>query len=165
MCKTKVDIDFTPLYDFIASTDRKESSLITILHMVQDTYGYIPDEAQYIIAKELNIPTSQVYGVVTFYSYFTDHPSGKYQISVCMGTACYVKGAQAVLDALESELGIKYGQTTEDLMFSIAQTRCLGDCSNAPVLTVNEELIPHVTADEIPALIEKYREIEKNAYV
>ncbi len=165
MSETQSCIDFTKLREFIPTTDRTESSLITILHMIQDTYGYIPKEAQYIVADELNIPTSQVFGVVTFYSYFTDHPKGKYQISVCLGTACYVKGAQDVLEALESELGIKFGQTTEDMLFSIAQTRCLGDCSNAPVIMVNDELLLKVTADEVPAIIEKYREIETNANV
>ena len=117
----------------------------------------------YIIAKELEIPTSQVYGVVSFYSYFTENPKGKYQISVCMGTACYVKGGQAVLEAFEKELGIKFGETTEDLLFSISQTRCLGDCASAPVIMVNDQLLAKVTADEVPAIIEKYREIEKNA--
>lgn len=165
MCETIQSIDFSELQDFIATTDRQESSLITILHMVQDTYGYIPQEAQYIIAKELRIPTSKVYGVVTFYSYFTEIPKGKYQISVCLGTACYVKGAQDVLEAFEEELGIKYGQTTKDLLFSIAQTRCLGDCAAAPVIMVNDELIPKVHATEVPAIIEKYREIENNANV
>lgn len=163
MQKTLANLDFSALEDFIATTDRQESSLITILHMVQDTYGYIPREAQYIIAKELEIPTSQVYGVVSFYSYFTENPKGKYQISVCMGTACYVKGGQAVLEAFEKELGIKFGETTEDLLFSISQTRCLGDCASAPVIMVNDQLLAKVTADEVPAIIEKYREIEKNA--
>lgn len=165
MCEHSSGFDFTELLKFIDGTDRQESSLITILHMVQDTYGYIPKEAQYLIAKELKIPTSQVYGVVSFYSYFTDHPKGKYQVSVCLGTACYVKGAGAVLEAFENELDIKFGQTTEDLLFSISQTRCLGDCASAPVIMVNEELIPKVTADEVPAIIEKYREIEQNANV
>lgn len=163
MCEIKESLDFSELKKFIASTDRQESSLITILHMVQDTYGYIPQEAQYVIAKELRIPTSQVYGVVSFYSYFTEHPKGKYQISVCLGTACYVKGAQDVLEAFENELDIKFGQTTDDLLFSISQTRCLGDCAAAPVIMVNEELLPKVDATEVPAIIAKYREIEKDA--
>jgi NADH-quinone oxidoreductase subunit E len=165
MKDTLIDLDFSELKAFIATTDRQESSLITILHMVQDTYGYIPREAQYIIANELKIPTSQVYGVVSFYSYFTENPKGKYQISVCLGTACYVKGAQDVLEAFEEELGIKYGETTEDLLFSISQTRCLGDCAAAPVIMINDEVIPKVHADEVPAIIEKYRGIENNANI
>lgn len=163
MCEEKSGMDLSELEAFIATTDRQESSLITILHMVQDTYGYIPQEAQYLIARELRIPTSRVYGVVSFYSYFTQIPKGKYQISVCLGTACYVKGAQAVLEAFEEELKIKHGQTTEDLMFSIAQTRCLGDCAAAPVIMINDEIIPKVTADEVPAIIAKYREEAGNA--
>lgn len=158
MCEVKNSMDLSELEAFIATTDRQESSLITILHMVQDTYGYIPKEAQYLIARELGIPTSRVYGVVSFYSYFTQIPKGKYQISVCLGTACYVKGAQAVLEAFEKELNIKHGQTTDDLMFSIAQTRCLGDCASAPVIMINDEVIRKVTADEVPAIIAKYRE-------
>lgn len=100
--------------------------------------------------------------MVTFYSYFLEKPRGKYQISVCLGTACYVKGAQDVLSTLEEELGIKYGETTSDLMFSIAQTRCLGDCSNAPVMMVNDELYGNVIPAEIPAIIDKYREEVRN---
>lgn len=163
MSDIKLEHDFAPLYEFIEQTDKEESSLITILHWVQDHYGYIPREAQYIIARQLRIATSQVYGVVSFYSYFTEIPKGKYQISVCLGTACYVKGAQEVLEAFEEELGISYGETTDDLVFSIAQTRCLGDCAAAPVVMVNEKILPKVNASEVPAIIESYREREQNA--
>lgn len=163
MCDGCGGINLDLLDQYLETCSKDESELIMILHFVQDTYGYIPKEAQFKIAMALNIPTSKVYGVVTFYSYFTDHPKGKYQISVCLGTACYVKGAQQVLEALEEELGIKFGQTTPDMQFSIAQTRCLGDCSNAPVIMVNEQLFPHVSADEVPAIIEKFREVTVNA--
>lgn len=157
-----MQIDFKPLKNIIDELGAKESSLISILHKTQDLYGYIPREAQGFIAKELGIPASKVYGVVSFYSYFVDKPKGKYQISVCLGTACYVKGAADVLKRIEEELGIKFGETTEDLQFSIAQTRCLGDCSNAPVLMINQELFGKVHPDEVPLILEKYRNKEES---
>lgn len=157
-----MQIDFKPLKNIIDELGAKESSLISILHKTQDHYGYIPREAQGFIAKELGIPASKVYGVVSFYSYFVDKPKGKYQISVCLGTACYVKGAADVLKRIEEELGIKFGETTEDLQFSIAQTRCLGDCSNAPVLMINQELFGKVHPDEVPLILEKYRNKEES---
>lgn len=157
-CSTCTGENFLALQDIINEVGNEESSLITILHKTQDLYGYIPREAQGYIAKQLNIPASQVYGVVSFYSYFVDKPKGKYQISVCLGTACYVKGALDVLTRLEKELGIKFGETTPDLQFSIAQTRCLGDCSNAPVIMINDELFGKVSPDEVPLILNKYRE-------
>lgn len=159
MCNLKNHLDFSKLQDIIDETGTDESCLITILHKTQDLYGYIPREAQGYIAGKLNIPASKVYGVVSFYSYFVDKPKGKYQISVCLGTACYVKGAADVLARLEKELGIKFGETTDDLKFSIAQTRCLGDCSNAPVLMINDELFGKVSPDEVPLILNKYKEV------
>ena len=152
--------DFNAIKDIIDQIGREESSLISILHKTQEYYGYIPRESQAFIAKELGIPASKVYGVVSFYSYFVDKPKGKYQISLCLGTACYVKGAADVLARLEEELGINFGETTEDLKFSIAQTRCLGDCSNAPVLMINEEIYGKVSPDEIPIILQKYKDME-----
>lgn len=156
-----MQIDFEPLKQIIDELGAQESSLISILHKTQDLYGYIPREAQGFIAKELGIPASKVYGVVSFYSYFVDKPKGKYQISVCLGTACYVKGAADVLKRIEDELGIKFGETTEDLQFSIAQTRCLGDCSAAPVIMINQELFGKVHPDEVPLILAKYKNKEE----
>ncbi len=156
-----MQMDFEPLKKIIDELGAQESSLISILHKTQDLYGYIPREAQGFIAKQLGIPASKVYGVVSFYSYFVDKPKGKYQISVCLGTACYVKGAADVLKRIEDELGIKFGETTQDLQFSIAQTRCLGDCSNAPVIMINQELFGKVHPDEVPLLLERYRNKEE----
>ncbi|MDD6920182.1 MAG: NADH-quinone oxidoreductase subunit NuoE [Eubacteriales bacterium] len=158
MCNIKGGIDFSGLQQIIDKSDKKESSLIMILHETQNLYGYIPREAQGYIAQQLSIPASKVYGVVSFYSYFVDKPKGKYQVSVCMGTACYVKGAEDVLKRLEEELGIAFGETTEDLKFSIAQTRCLGDCSKAPVIMINDETYGMVTPDEVPLILNKYKE-------
>lgn len=159
MCKAKIKNDFSELKRIIDDIGYEEASLISILHRTQEHYGYIPREAQGFIAHELGIPASRVYGVVSFYSYFVEKPKGKYQISVCLGTACYVKGAADVLARLESELGIKFGETTPDLKFSIAQTRCLGDCSNAPVLMINNKLYSKVSPDEIPLILESYKEV------
>ncbi len=160
MCSTAVEHDFTKLQQIIDEIGHEESALISILHKTQEHYGYIPRDAQGYIARELGIPASKVYGVVSFYAYFVEKPKGKYQISVCLGTACYVKGAADVLARLESELGIKFGETTPDLKFSIAQTRCLGDCSNAPVLMINNKLYSKVSPDEIPSILEHYKEVE-----
>lgn len=153
-----------PLYDnlisFMKTKERVESSLIAILHHCQHTFGYIPQDAMSLAALYLNLPISKVYGVVTFYSFFTEVPKGKYAISVCLGTACYVKGAQQILGALEDELKIKVGETTEDKLFSIVETRCLGDCANAPIVMVNEEQYGHMDPDKIRKLVQKYRKEE-----
>ncbi|MDO5100338.1 MAG: NADH-quinone oxidoreductase subunit NuoE [Eubacteriales bacterium] len=158
MCMSNKGFDEAAVMKIIEETGRTESALIQILHRTQDLYGYIPREAQGFIAKQLGISAAKVYGVVSFYSYFVDKPKGKYQISVCLGTACYVKGAADVLKRLEEELGIHFGETTPDLKFSIAQTRCLGDCSNAPVIMINDTLFGKVTPDEVPLILAQYKE-------
>lgn len=160
MCVANKGFDEAVLMEIIERIGGTESSLIQILHQTQERFGYIPRDAQGFIAKQLGIPAAKVYGVVSFYSYFVDKPKGKYQISVCLGTACYVKGAAEVLKRLEEELGIHFGETTPDLRFSIAQTRCLGDCSNAPVLMINDTLYGKVTSDEVPLILSKYKEEE-----
>ena len=114
-----------------------KDNLIQILNEIQDEYGYIPELAQNKISEFLKIPMAEIYGVITFYSRFTLEPKGKYTISVCLGTACYVKGSQKILDRLQERLTIEPGQTTEDGMFSIDKTRCVGACGLAPVFTVN----------------------------
>ena len=131
--------------------------LINILHGVQDTLGYLPKEVQELIALELGISAARVYGVVSFYSFFTMKPKGKYPISVCMGTACYVKGSRKVLDKLEEVLGIQAGHTTPDGLFTLNATRCLGACGLAPVMMINEDVYGRLTPDEIPGIIAKYR--------
>ena len=131
--------------------------LINILRGVQDTLGYLPKEVQELIALQIGVPASRVYGVVTFYSFFTMKPKGKYPISVCMGTACYVKGSRKVLDKLEEVLGIQAGHTTPDGLFTLNATRCLGACGLAPVMMINEDVYGRLTPDEIPGIIAKYR--------
>ncbi|PKK39542.1 NAD-reducing hydrogenase subunit HoxE [Clostridiaceae bacterium JG1575] len=151
---------YQELRDFIKGKPKNESSLISILHKTQNLFGYCPQEAQELIAKELALPVSRVFGVVTFYSYFTLKPRGKYNISICLGTACYVKGAQQLVAACSKELGIENGETTKDLLFSMAPTRCLGDCSKAPVVMINDQLHGEVTEKELVRILQDLRKKE-----
>lgn len=132
---------------------RGEEALIEILHKIQDFYGYIPREEVDKIARELSIPISKIYGVNTFYSSFDLNPKGKYQISVCLGTACYVKGAQNILDEFSKILNIKTGETTEDLRFSIINARCLGECADAPVVAINDKIYRKVTVQDVHKIL------------
>lgn len=131
--------------------------LITILNEVQEKYGYIPAIAQAEIAEYLNIPLAEVYGVITFYSRFTLEPKGKYNISVCMGTACFVKGAKEILERAKESLGIDEGKTTEDGLFSLDETRCVGACGLAPVFTVNNEVYGKATVKKFDEVLEEIK--------
>ncbi|WP_242848702.1 NADH-quinone oxidoreductase subunit NuoE [Neofamilia massiliensis] len=137
--------------------DKDDSDLIEILHLVQNTYGYIPEDMITLISKTLDIPPSRIYGVITFYSRFSLVPTGKYSISVCMGTACYVKGAGDILDEVKKELGINSGETTEDGLFSIVETRCIGACGLAPVVTVNGEVHGRLKKGDMTKIIDELR--------
>lgn len=132
----------------------EKDNLIQILNEVQDEFGYIPEVAQKEISSFLKIPMAEIYGVITFYSRFTLEPKGKYTISVCLGTACYVKGSQKILDRLQERLKIEPGQTTEDGMFSIDKTRCVGACGLAPVFTVNEEVYGKATVKKLDEVLD-----------
>jgi NADH-quinone oxidoreductase E subunit len=134
-----------------------QGSLIAALHKAQDLFGYLPQDVMDYVAHKLDVPASYVYGVATFYSYFTLAPKGKHPISVCMGTACYVKGASTILDAIKGQLGIKPGETTDDGLFSLVQTRCIGACGLAPVMTVGEDVYGRLTADQVSEILEKYQ--------
>ena len=131
--------------------------LMPIMQRAQDIFGYLPEKVQNYIAKELDIPVSDIYGVATFYAQFNLEPKGQYIISVCMGTACNVKGSQQVLDKLEEVLEIPAGRTTKDGMFTLNATRCLGACGLAPVIMVNDDVYGRLTPDQIPDIIAKYR--------
>ena len=145
------------LQEIIAKYRDTRGALIQVLHEAQDVYGYLPLEVQLKISEGLNIPLAEVYGVVSFYTQFTTNPKGKYRVSVCMGTACYVKGSRKVLDKLEEVLGIQAGHTTPDGLFTLNATRCLGACGLAPVMMINEDVYGRLTPDEIPGIIAKYR--------
>lgn len=135
---------------------RRKGFLIQVLHRAQHIFGYLPEELQVYIAKKLFIHHSEVSGVISFYNYFTTLPKGKYQISVCMGTACYVKGAQKVLDEFERILKIKPGEVTSDMKFSIDALRCVGACGLAPVVQVNGKVYGRVTPQQVQGIIDEY---------
>ena len=145
------------LQEIIEKHKGEKGALMPVLHEAQEVYGYLPLEVQQLISDGLNIPLSEVYGVATFYSQFTLTPKGKYEIGVCLGTACYVKGAQQIIDRLSKELNIEVGGTTEDGLFTLTATRCLGCCGLAPVLMVNDDVYGRLVEDDIPKIIEKYR--------
>ena len=132
-----------------------KQNLITILNEVQEKYGYIPVIAQSEIAEYLGIPLAEVYGVITFYSRFTLEPKGKYNISVCMGTACFVKGSKEIVERAKEKLGIDVGQTTEDGLFSLDETRCVGACGLAPVFTVNNEVYGKATVKKLDEVLDE----------
>lgn len=142
---------------FIEENRGKKGVLMSVLHEAQEVFGYLPIEIQKIISEELRIPLSEIYGVATFYSQFSLIPKGENKIGVCLGTACYVKGAQEILDKVEELLGITVGQTTPDRKFSISATRCIGACGLAPVLSVNDEVYGRLEPGDIEEIIEKYR--------
>ena len=133
------------------------SPLMIVLTDVQKEYGYIPLEVQEVISAELNIPVSDIYGVVTFYSFFSLKPKGKYVIGVCIGTACYVKGSQNVLDKFAEILNIKCGETSEDGLFTLDGLRCIGACGIAPAISINGKVYPKVQLSEVAKIVEEYR--------
>lgn len=133
-------------------------ALMQVLQEAQGVFGYLPLEVQREVALGLSVSVAEVYGVVSFYSFFSVNPKGDNIVSVCMGTACYVKGAQAILEKVQNELGIKPGECTRDMKFSINACRCIGACGLAPVIMINEDVYGRLTADEIPAILAKYKE-------
>ena len=138
----------------------QRGGLMPVLQEAQEIYGYLPLEVQKMVAAGLDMSLSEVYGVVTFYSQFSLEPKGKYKVSVCLGTACYVKGADKVLEEVESKLSIKSGDCTEDGLFSIDATRCVGACGLAPVMLVNDDVYGKVTAEEVAGILKKYTDME-----
>lgn len=142
---------------FIEENRGKKGVLMSVLQEAQKSFGYLPIEIQKMVSEELRIPLSEIYGVATFYSQFTLIPKGENKIGVCLGTACYVKGAQEILAKVEKELGITVGQTTPDRKFSINATRCLGACGLAPVLMINDHIYGRLTADDVEEILNKHR--------
>ena len=137
-----------------------KSNLIQILNEVQENYGYIPKYSQISISEYLDIPLAEIYGVITFYARFTLKPKGKYNVAVCLGTACFVKGSEKVLDKAKEILKIDVGETTTDGKFSLEATRCIGACGLAPVFTVNEEVYGKATPELMEKVIEEYKNKE-----
>ena len=134
-----------------------KTPLMMILSDIQNEYGYIPLDAQQIVSEKTGIAVAEIYGVVTFYSFFSLKPKGKYVIGCCMGTACYVKGAQLVMDKFCEILGINPGETTEDGMFTIDALRCIGACGIAPAVSINGKVYPKLSVDQVASIIENYR--------
>ncbi|NBK79224.1 NADH-quinone oxidoreductase subunit NuoE [bacterium D16-76] len=146
------------LEEVIAGLKGQEGAVMPALHQAQDIYGYLPKEVQQKIAKGLNVPLEEVYGVSTFYSQFSLTPKGRNHISVCLGTACYVKGADKVLDRIQQKLGINPEECTEDGAFSLTACRCIGACGLAPVMTVNEDVYGRLEPEEVDGILAKYME-------
>lgn len=134
----------------------KKGNLIPILHEIQKKIGYLPTEVQKYVSENLGIAMSKIYGVISFYSFFNTEAKGEHTIGVCMGTACYVKGAEDILDELKNELEIEVGETSEDNKFTMTLTRCLGTCSMAPVIMIDDKVYGEVERDKIPEILNNY---------
>ncbi len=147
------------LDSMLTTTSREEGGLIPALQTAQEIFGYVPEFAMKRISEALDIPMASVYGVVTFYHFFSLEPRGIYTIRVCLGTACYVLGAQAVLDAFRENLEIEVGGTTEDRIFSLEAGRCFGACGLAPVIMVNDTIHQRVSPEDVPGIIAEYRNL------
>jgi NADH-quinone oxidoreductase subunit E/NADP-reducing hydrogenase subunit HndA len=148
---------FQELEEFIDGMPTTKGELIRVLHKAQELFGYLPQEVQVFVGKKLNIPTAKVFGVVTFYSYFTTTPKGQHNISVCLGTACYVKGIDKVLEEIKKELGIDIGETTKDGKFSITGLRCVGACGLAPVMMVDNKVYGRMKPEKVKEILNAYR--------
>ena len=151
---------FEQLDSFIDTLENKEGSLIQVLHHAQGIFGYLPKEVQFYISEKLNVAPAKVYGVVSFYSYFTTEHKGKYKISVCLGTVCFVKGADKILAEFEKQLGIRAGQTSKDLLFSLDGLRCVGACGLAPVVVVNGKVYGQFKLEQVSEVLDYYKTLE-----
>ena len=148
--------DIADFIDQCRKDDHPRGLLIAVLHKVQGKFGYLADEHLDAVAQLLRVPAADVSGVASFYHYFRLKPRGRFMIHVCMGTACFVKGADQVAARLKDELGINFGETSSDGMFSLEGARCLGTCGLAPVLMVDDDIHPEVTPDQVPVILEQY---------
>lgn len=165
MANTKTQVPFTgtpeqeaKLAELIAAYKGQQGALMPVLQGAQEIYGYLPIEVQKMISLGLDIPLEEIYGVSTFYSQFTLNPKGKYRVSVCLGTACYVKGAGDIFNKLEEKLGISNGGCTPDRKFSLDACRCIGACGLAPVITINDDVYGKLTVDDIDGILAKYND-------
>lgn len=147
------------LEEYIDSLEDKEGSLIHILHKAQGLLGFLPMEVQLFISRKIDIPAAKVFGVVSFYSYFTTNPVGKHTISICMGTACFVRSADKIFDRFKELLGIEGGETTPDELFTLKDVRCIGACGLAPVVLVDEKVYGRVTLEDVEKILDEYREV------
>ncbi len=148
--------EYAELDEFIEGLPDQRGNLITVLHKAQDIFGYLPKEVQQHVSHKLSIPASTVFGVVTFYSFFSTVPKGKIKINVCMGTACFVRNAGEILEELKSELGVEVGKTGEDGLFSLDALRCVGACGLAPVVSVNGKVYGRVKKEDVRGIVEEH---------
>ena len=144
------------LKEVIAAHKDQKGAAIPVLHKAQEIYGYLPLEVQEMIAEGLNVPLAEIYGIVTFYAQFSLNPKGRFQIGVCLGTACYVKGSGDILNKVKEILNIEVGECTPDGKFSLDATRCIGACGLAPVMTINDDVYGRLTVDDIDGILAKY---------
>ena len=159
MCESKIKLkekDIAKIKEICNFFDNKEGELISVLHRCQGEFGYLPPQIQDVVSDLMNIPVAKIYGVVTFYSFFTMKPKGKYPISVCTGTACYVRGAENVMDEFKKELNLKVGETSADGKFSLSGLRCVGACGLAPVVLVGEKVYGRVSPDGVKEILAAY---------
>ena len=159
MSSIKIEIrqeDVSKIKEICASYNRDPQELINILHACQEHFGYLPAEVQEVISAETGIPVAKIYGVVTFYSFFSMTPKGKHPISICMGTACYVRGAERVLEEFKKELKLQVGQTTPDGKFSLSSLRCVGACGLAPVVLIGDKTYGRVAPDDVKKILKEY---------
>jgi len=161
MSETKIKLkekDVLKIKEICDFFENKPGELINVLHRCQGEFGYLPAEVQEVVSEYLNVPLAKVYGVVTFYSFFTMKPKGKHPISICTGTACYVRGAEKVLEEFKKELGLSIGETSQDGKFSLSSLRCVGACGLAPVVLVGEKTYGRVAPDDVKQILAEYEE-------
>lgn len=149
--------EFDELKKYIDSVKNSQGVTMQILQKAQGIFGYLPLEVQQFISDETNIPLADIYGVVTFYTQFSTEEKGKHRIGVCLGTACYVKGSQDIMDKLAEELNVQVGKTTEDRLFTLEATRCLGCCGLAPVMMIDDDVYGKMEAKKVPEILSKYK--------
>jgi NADH:ubiquinone oxidoreductase subunit E len=160
MIMKKLANDIVQFIDECLENEHPDSYLIAVLHKIQARYGYLSEDHMDQVAQRMQIPTSAISGIATFYHFFRLKPQGRFAISVCLGTACFVKGADKVLDAFKTELGIDIGDTTSDELFSLECSRCIGVCALAPVVTVNDRVFCRVAPNQVPELIHQLKSEE-----
>ena len=147
---------FEELDRYIADLPDRNGALIQVLHVAQDLFGYLPEDVQMHVARRLGLPAAKVYGVVTFYSFFNMEPRGQFTVSVCLGTACFVRGSEEIMREFEQQLKVKCGATTPDNLFTLTSIRCVGACGLAPVVMVNGRIFGRVTAKDVASIIDEY---------
>jgi NADH:ubiquinone oxidoreductase subunit E len=155
-CKNE-DPRIAELLSFIEEVRNEQGNLMPVLQKAQEIFGCLSYDVQELISKELKVPMAEIYGVATFYSLFALEPKGEHIVRVCMGTACYVRGAQAILDKLSEELNIAVGKTSEDGKFTLEATRCLGACGLAPVMTIGEKVFGRIGPDDVKKILQEYK--------